>query len=141
MYDYNSADKSLERKEFSDIMANQEFASYLEDNYLDGDIIRQELYNNLKLIDNVKEFNRATNNLFGNDIYPSLKKQTFDMIRFNKNTLVENVFETEANKEWRVIGGADYTNIEANPSNLAGYDTDIKSVFVGQIKRLILIID
>lgn len=136
MYDYNSADKSLERKEFSDIMANQEFASYLEDNYLDGDIIRQELYNNLKLIDNVKEFNRATNNLFGNDIYPSLKKQTFDMIRFNKNTLVENVFETEANKEWRVIGGADYTNIEANPSNLAGYDTDIKSVFVGADKEI-----
>ena len=136
MYDYNSADKSLKRKEFSDIMANQEFASYLEDNYLDGDIIRQELYNNLKLIDNVKEFNRATNNLFGNDIYPSLKKQTFDMIRFNKNTLVENVFETEANKEWRVIGGADYTNIEANPSNLAGYDTDIKSVFVGADKEI-----
>lgn len=136
MYDYNSADKSLERKEFSDIMANQEFASYLEDNYLDGDIIRQELYNNLKLIDNVKEFNRATNNLFGNDIYPSLKKQTFDMIRFNKNTLVENVFEAEANKEWRVIGGADYTNIEANPSNLAGYDTDIKSVFVGADKEI-----
>ena len=136
MYDYNSADKSLERKEFSDIMANQEFASYLEDNYLDGDIIRQELYNNLKLIDNVKEFNRATNNLFGNDIYPSLKKQTFDMIRFNKNTLVENVFETEANKEWRVIGGADYTNIEANPSNLAGYDTDIKLVFVGADKEI-----
>lgn len=136
MYDYNSNDKTLERKEFSDIMANQEFASYLEDNYLDGDIIRQELYNNLKLIDNVKEFNRATNNLFGNDIYPSLKKQTFDMIRFNKNTLVENVFETEANKEWRVIGGADYTNIEANPSNLSGYETDIKSVFVGADKEI-----
>lgn len=136
MYDYNSKDKTLERKEFSDIMANQEFASYLEDNYLDGDIIRQELYNNLKLIDNVKEFNRATNNLFGNDIYPSLKKQTFDMIRFNKNTLVKNVFETEANKEWRVIGGADYTNIEANPSNLSGYDTDIKSVFVGADKEI-----
>ena len=136
MYDYNSNDKTLERKEFSDIMANQQFASYLEDNYLDGDIIRQELYNNLKLIDNVKEFNRATNNLFGNDIYPSLKKQTFDMIRFNKNTLVENVFETEANKEWRVIGGADYTNIEANPSNLSGYETDIKSVFVGADKEI-----
>lgn len=136
MYDYNSTDKSLERKEFSDIMANQEFASYLEDNYLDGDIIRQELYNNLKLIDNNAEFNRATNNLFGNDIYPALKKQTLDMIRFNKNTLVENVFETEANKEWRVIGGADYTNIEANPSNLSGYDTDIKSVFVGADKEI-----
>ena len=136
MYDYNSNDKTLERKEFSDIMANQQFASYLEDNYLDGDIIRQELYNNLKLIDNVKEFNRATNNLFGNDIYPSLKKQTLDMVRFNKNTLVENVFETEANKEWRVIGGADYTNIEANPSNLSGYDTDIKSVFVGADKEI-----
>ena len=136
MYDYNSNDKTLERKEFSDIMANQEFASYLEDNYLDGDIIRQELYNNLKLIDNVKEFNRATNNLFGNDIYPSLKKQTLDMVRFNKNTLVENVFETESNKEWRVIGGADYTNIEANPSNLSGYDTDIKSVFVGADKEI-----
>ena len=136
MYDYNSNDKTLERKEFSDIMANQQFASYLEDNYLDGDIIRQELYNNLKLIDNVKEFNRATNNLFGNDIYPSLKKQTLDMVRFNKNTLVENVFETESNKEWRVIGGADYTNIEANPSNLSGYDTDIKSVFVGADKEI-----
>lgn len=136
MYDYNSNDKTLERKEFSEIMANQQFASYLEDNYLDGDIIRQELYNNLKLIDNVKEFNRATNNLFGNDIYPSLKKQTLDMVRFNKNTLVENVFETEANKEWRVIGGADYTNIEANPSNLSGYDTDIKSVFVGADKEI-----
>lgn len=136
MYDYNSTDKTFERKEFSEILANQDFANYLEDNYLDGDIIRQELYNNLKLIDSVKEFNRASNNLFGNDIYPSLKKQTLDMIRFNKNTLVENVFETEANKEWRVIGGADYTNIEANPSNLSGYDTDIKSVFVGADKEI-----
>ena len=136
MYKYNSEDKTLERKEFSEILSNQNFANYLENNYLDGDIIRQELYNNLKLIDNAKEFNRATNNLFGNDIYPALNKQTFDMIRFNKNTLVENVFNIPTEKEWRVIGGGNYTNIEADSSNLSGYETDIKAVFVGADKQI-----
>lgn len=136
MYDYNSNDKTLERKEFSELLSNKDIANYLEDNYMDGDIIRQELYNNLKDINTVKEFNRATNNLFGNDIYPALNKQTLEMVRFNRDTLYSQVFNKDTDKETRFIGGADYKTFDVDSSNLSGYDTDIQSVFIGMDKQM-----
>ena len=136
MYDYNSTDKTLERKEFSEFLNNKNIASYLEDNYMDGDLIRQELYNNLKDINTVKEFNRATNNLFGNDIYPALNKQTLEMVRFNRDTLYSQVFNQDTDKDTRIIAGADYKNFDVDSSNLSGYDTDIQSVFIGMDKQM-----
>lgn len=136
MYDYNSTDKTLERKEFSELLNNKNIASYLEDNYMDGDLIRQELYNNLKDINTVKEFNRATNNLFGNDIYPALNKQTLEMVRFNRDTLYSQVFNQDTDKDTRIIAGADYKNFDVDSSNLSGYDTDIQSVFIGMDKQM-----
>ena len=136
MYDYNSTDKTLERKEFSELLNNKNIASYLEDNYMDGDLIRQELYNNLKDINTVKEFNRATNNLFGNDIYPALNKQTLEMVRFNRDTLYSQVFNQDTDKDTRIIAGADYKTFDVDSSNLSGYDTDIQSVFIGMDKQM-----
>ncbi len=71
-------------------------------------------------------------------VYGSVKSEGQNAKVINNGTIygTEIKVETEANKEWRVIGGADYTNIEANPSNLSGYDTDIKSVFVGADKEI-----
>lgn len=136
MYDYNSTDKTLERKEFSELLNNKNIASYLENNYMDGDLIRQELYNNLKDINTVKEFNRATNNLFGNDIYPALNKQTLEMVRFNKDTLYSQIFNQDTDKDTRIIAGADYKTFDVDSSNLSGYDTDIQSVFIGMDKQM-----
>ena len=136
MYSVNDSKTELNRKNFNEIISNSNFANYLENNYVDGDILRQELYNNLKLIDNADEFTRATNNIFGNDIYPNLKKQTLEMLRFNRDTLVNNVFNQSTSKELRVIGGADYKNIKADSSNLSGYKEDISSVFLGADKQI-----
>lgn len=136
MYIVNDSKTELNRKNFNEIISNLNFANYLENNYVDGDILRQELYNNLKLIDNADEFTRATNNIFGNDIYPNLKKQTLEMLRFNRDTLVNNVFNQPTSKELRVIGGADYKNIKADSSNLSGYKEDISSVFLGADKQI-----
>lgn len=136
MYSINDLKTELNRKNFNEIISNSEFSNYLENNYVDGNILRQELYNNLKLIDNADEFARATNNIFGNDIYPNLKKQTLEAIRFNRGTLVNNVFNQSTFKELRVIGGADYKNIKANSSNLSGYKEDISSVFLGVDKQV-----
>ncbi|MGL4902556.1 MAG: autotransporter domain-containing protein, partial [Cetobacterium sp.] len=136
MYTVNDSKIELNRKNFNEIISNSNFANYLENNYVDGDILRQELYNNLKLIDNADEFTRATNNIFGNDIYPNLKKQTLEMLRFNRDTLVNNVFNQPTSKELRVIGGADYKNIKADSSNLSGYKEDISSVFLGADKQI-----
>lgn len=136
MYTVNDSKTELNRKNFNEIISNSNFANYLENNYVDGDILRQELYNNLKLIDNADEFTRATNNVFGNDIYPNLKKQTLEMLRFNRDTLVNNVFNQSTSKELRVIGGADYKNIKADSSNLSGYKEDISSVFLGADKQI-----
>lgn len=136
MYTVNDSKTELNRKNFNEIISNSNFANYLENNYVDGDILRQELYNNLKLIDNADEFTRATNNIFGNDIYPNLKKQTLEAIRFNRDTLVNNVFNQPTSKELRVIGGADYKNIKADSSNLSGYKEDISSVFLGADKQI-----
>lgn len=136
MYTVNDSKTELNRKNFNEIISNSNFAKYLENNYVDGDILRQELYNNLKLIDNADEFTRATNNIFGNDIYPNLKKQTLEAIRFNRDTLVNNVFNQSTSKELRVIGGADYKNIKADSSNLSGYKEDISSVFLGADKQI-----
>lgn len=136
MYTVNDSKTELNRKGFNEIISNSDFANYLENNYVDGDILRQELFNNLKLIDNVDEFTRATNNIFGNDIYPNLKKQTLEAIRFNRDTLVNNVFNQPTSKELRVIGGADYKNIKVDSSNLSGYKEDISSVFFGADKQI-----
>ena len=136
MYTVNDSKTELNRKNFNEILKNSDFANYLENNYVDGDILRQELYNNLKLIDNADEFTRATNNIFGNDIYPNIKKQTLEMLRFNRDTLVNNVFNQPTTKELRVIGGADYKNIKADSSNLSGYKEDISSVFLGADKQI-----
>ncbi len=136
MYTVNDSKTELNRKNFNEIISNSNFAKYLENNYVDGDILRQELYNNLKLIDNADEFTRATNNIFGNDIYPNLKKQTLEAIRFNRDTLVNNIFNQPTSKELRVIGGADYKNIKADSSNLSGYKEDISSVFLGADKQV-----
>ncbi|MGL5022734.1 MAG: autotransporter domain-containing protein [Cetobacterium sp.] len=136
MYTVNDSKTELNRKNFNEILSNSDFANYLENNYVDGDILRQELFNNLKLIDNADEFTRATNNIFGNDIYPNLKKQTLEAIRFNRDTLVNNVFNQPTSKELRVIGGADYKNIKADSSNLSGYKEDISSVFLGADKQI-----
>lgn len=136
MYSVNASKTELNRKNFNEILNNSDFANYLENNYVDGDILRQELFNNLKLIDNAGEFARATNNVFGNDIYPNLKKQTLEAIRFNRDTLVNNVFNQSTTKELRIIGGADYKNIKADSSNLSGYKEDISSVFLGADKQI-----
>ncbi|MBC2857005.1 autotransporter domain-containing protein [Cetobacterium sp. 2A] len=136
MYDVNNSKTELSRKNFNEILDNSEFASYLENNYVDGNILRQELYNNLKLIDNEKEFTRSVNNIFGNDIYPNVKKQTLEMLRFNRSTLVNNIFNQSSDKELRVIGGIDYKHIEADSSNLSGYKEDISSVFLGADKQV-----
>ncbi|MGL4903310.1 MAG: autotransporter outer membrane beta-barrel domain-containing protein, partial [Cetobacterium sp.] len=136
MYSIDDSKTQLNRKNFNEILSNSDFANYLENNYVDGDILRQELFNNLKLIDNADEFTRATNNIFGNDIYPNIKKQTLEMLRFNRDTLVNNVFNQPTTKELRVIGGADYKNIKADSSNLSGYKEDISSVFLGADKQI-----
>lgn len=136
MYTVNDSKTELNRKSFNEIISNSDFANYLENNYIDGDILRQELFNNLKLIDNADEFTRATNNIFGNDIYPNLKKQTLEMLRFNRDTLVNNVFNQPTTRELRVIGGADYKNIKVDSSNLSGYKEDISSVFLGADKQI-----
>ena len=138
MFTYNSSDKTLERKEFSELLSNKNIASYLENNYHSGvnDDLRVDLTNNLKDINTVKEFNRATNNLFGNDIYPAINKQTFEMIRFNRDTLYSQVFNKDTNKETRFIGGADYKTFDVDSSNLSGYNTDIQSVFIGMDKQI-----
>ena len=136
MFNYDSEDKVLARKNFNEVVSNKAIANYLEDNYVDGDILRQEIYNNLKLIDNNAEFNRATNNLFGNDVYPNMTRQTMDMINFNKQVMIDNIFNVNSSKDLRLIGGMDYKNIDTKSSNLSGYDEDIKAVFFGADKAL-----
>ena len=136
MFNYDSEDKVLARKNFNEVVSNKAIANYLEDNYVDGDILRQEIYNNLKLIDNNTEFNRATNNLFGNDVYPNMTRQTMDMINFNKQVMIDNIFNVNSSKDLRLIGGMDYKNIDTKSSNLSGYDEDIKAVFFGADKAL-----
>lgn len=136
MYTVNQEGTELQRKGFDTILENSSFASYLENNYVDGNILRQELFNNLKLIGDEAEFTRASNNIFGNDIYPNMKKQTLEAIRFNKSTLEANLFNQDTNRDLRVIGGADYKHIKTENSNLSGYKEDIKSVFLGADKKI-----
>lgn len=136
MYTVNKEGTELQRKGFDTILENSSFASYLESNYVDGNILRQELFNNLKLIGDEAEFTRASNNIFGNDIYPNMKKQTLEAIRFNRNTLESNVFNQDTNRDLRVIGGADYKHTKTESSNLSGYKQDVKSVFLGADKRI-----
>lgn len=94
MYNYNSENKTLDKKNFNEIVQNNTIANYLKNNYVDEDVLRQEIFNNLKAIDNNKDFNKATNNLFGNDVYLNMTRQTIDMINFNKQVMVDNIFKS-----------------------------------------------
>ena len=128
---------TLERKEFTGILENKGLGNYLESNYTNGSTEKDKLFNELKLSKNEKSLNEKINNVFGNNILPNLKKQTLDLIKYTKDTLVKNVFKSKATKEIRTIAGYDYKKNEIKSSeNLSGYDESINSIFLGVDKEV-----
>ena len=128
---------NLERKEFTEILENQGLANYLESNYTNGTPKKDKLFNELKLSKNENSLNNKINNVFGNNIFPNLKKQTLDLINHTKETLIKNVFKSKATKEIRTIAGYDYKKNEVKSSeNLSGYDETVNSIFLGMDKGI-----
>ncbi|MGL5903715.1 MAG: autotransporter domain-containing protein, partial [Cetobacterium sp.] len=128
---------NLERKEFTEILENQGLANYLESNYTNGTPKKDKFFNELKLSKSENSLNSKINNVFGNNIFPNLKKQTLDLINHTKETLIKNVFKSKATKEIRTIAGYDYKKNEVKSSeNLSGYDETVNSIFLGMDKGI-----
>ena len=128
---------NLERKDFTEVLDNKGLGNYLESNYKAGNELRDNLFNEFKETNTQDSLNSKANNIFGNSILPNMTKQTLDMINYTKDTLVKNVFDSEATREVRTIAGYDYKKQDVDTSNnLSGYESSLSSIFLGADKKI-----
>lgn len=137
----NKLDKKYEvklsRKDFRDVVSESGISSYLEKNYTQtNNALKDKLYNEIKNNATEDGLNKTVNTLFGNELLPNLNKQTLDLVKSNKETLKENVFNEKATKEIRTIAGYGYKKDEVKSSNLSGYNETINSIFLGLDKEV-----
>lgn len=137
--DLSSYGVEMKRKNFSSIIENNSYASYLENNYTaTGTSAKTKLYDIYKNIDTKEKLNLAVNNTFGDSIYPVLMKQTFDMVRSNNKRIKDEVLNFPSIDETRYIGFANFTDSDVKlDNNQSDYSSRISSVSLG-IDKLVM---
>ncbi|MGL5655532.1 MAG: autotransporter outer membrane beta-barrel domain-containing protein [Fusobacteriaceae bacterium] len=137
--DLSSYGVEMKRKNFSSIIENNSYASYLENNYTaTGTSAKTKLYDIYKNIDTKEKLNLAVNNTFGDSIYPVLMKQTFDMVRSNNKRIKDEVLNFPSIDETRYIGFANFTDSDVKlENNQSDYSSRISSVSLG-IDKLVM---
>lgn len=135
----NSFGVELSRKNFNSLIKNHSYASYLENNYTaTGTKEKTRLYDIYKGIDTNEKLNLAVNNTFGDSIYPTLIKQTFDMVKSNNKRIKDEVLNFPSIDETRYIGFANYLDSDIKlDGDQSDYSSRISSVSLG-IDRLVV---
>ncbi len=139
--EYGYYDVVLDRKDFHEIIKNQELADILEDNYVEGGgDLKEDYYDSLKLTGSKSELTSNVESSYGIDTYTTFTKQTYDIINNSKKVITKNVLENEEKLEvgeFRVIGGGDYLEKDNDGySSISGYDTDMFSIYFGGEKQI-----
>ncbi|WP_028857251.1 autotransporter domain-containing protein [Psychrilyobacter atlanticus] len=134
-------DVVLDRKDFNAIVSNEELGKILEDNYEEnGDKFKENYYDALKLVTTEKGLNKAAEDSYGMSYYPTLAKQTFEIINDSNQVIVNNVIDNVKYREVDetiAIAGVNVTRLENDSYNdISGYDTDLYSVYLGAEKQL-----
>jgi len=86
-----------------------------------------------------KGIDRAAKDSSGTSYYPTLAKQTFEIMSDSNqvifNNVIDNVKYREVN-EIIAIAGVNVTRLESDSESISGYDTDLYSVYLGVEKQL-----
>ncbi len=140
----------MERKNFAEILDNQELAAILENNYVKeqnttssstskATSAKEDLYGALKLITSSETLGNAVDQTYG-EFYSVTGKQTFDMIKSSNRVIRKNVLESDvvlAPGDAIFIGGANYSQLEEdNDDTLQKYNLDLSGVYFGGEKQL-----
>ena len=130
----------MERKNFNDILNNNSIANALENSYVqrNSNSKKDRLFDALKLLPTEKTLNEATEMIYGNKIYPTIRQQSFDFIKLNNDKIKSNVLsQTNITGDIRYIGGIDYSIIDQDSSDsFTGYITKAKGIYLGVDKHL-----
>ncbi|WP_156877389.1 autotransporter outer membrane beta-barrel domain-containing protein [Psychrilyobacter atlanticus] len=134
-------DVVLDRKDFNTIVSNEEIGEILEDNYEDnGNELKEDYYDALKLVSTEKGLDKAVEDSYGMSYYPTLAKQTFEIVNDSNQVIVDNVINNERVRrvgETIAIAGVNTTRLENDShDNASGYDTDLYSVYLGAEKQI-----
>ncbi|UUV17121.1 hypothetical protein NRK67_04235 [Fusobacteria bacterium ZRK30] len=93
-------DVVLDRKDFNTIVSNDQLGEILENNYEDnGDKFKEDYYDALKLVTTEKGLNKAAKDSYGMSYYPTLAKQTFEIINDSNQVIVNNVIDNVKYRE------------------------------------------
>ena len=131
----------LTKKDFSTLVENEQLGRILEDSYEDnGDKLKLNYYDALKLISSQEIFEGAVESSYGMNFYPTIAKQNFDVVRSSNRVISDNVLKLDNDLEIGevvVIGGGSYDLLEENfESGLKEYDLSLYNVYFGAEKQL-----
>ena len=131
-------DASLVRKNFNEIIDDSNLANYLEKNYIaDGNLNKILLYDKFKMVSSNQQMNSLLDDTFGRKIFPTLQKQTFEMMRLNNEILKSNISKEAIKEEFKYIVGGAYNKIDSDSSkNVEGYISSLKNIWIGGEKRV-----
>lgn len=131
-------DASLVRKNFNEIIDDSNLANYLEKNYIaDGNLNKILLYDKFKMVSSNQQMNSLLDDTFGRKVFPTLQKQTFEMMRLNNEILKSNISKEAIKEEFKYIVGGAYNKIDSDSSkNVEGYISSLKNIWIGGEKRV-----
>ncbi|MGL5575886.1 autotransporter outer membrane beta-barrel domain-containing protein [Cetobacterium sp.] len=136
--DNNYYDAILTRKNFNEIIDDSNLANYLEKNYIaDGNLNKVALYDKFKMVSSNQQMNSLLDDTFGKNVFPTLQKQTFEMVRLNNEILKSNILKEAIKEEFKYIVGGAYNKIDSDSSKDAeGYISSLKNIWIGGEKRV-----
>jgi len=134
-------DVVLERKNFKSIINNSDLGEVLENSYSDnGNPLKENYYDALKSISDVEGLNEGIEDSYGMEYYPTIAKQTLDILNNSNRVITNNVIKdrraTEIG-EITAIAGGDFTKLkEDSYESVSGYDLELYSVYLGAEKQI-----
>ncbi len=134
-------DVVLDRKDFNEIIEDEQLAGILEENYVeDGNDAKEDYYDALKLVSTETELNKAVDDSYGKNTYSTMTHQTLTSIDMTNDAIENHVLNNRQELEvGEIIGIAGFTNNKSNEDangNVLGYELDLKTVYFGAEKQL-----
>ena len=127
MFNATTKDKDviLTRNNFNDLLENKDLANFFEKNYEEKQNL--SLFDKLKEAKSLQALTKTTNNLTGNDIIPTFKRQNKIVQQNISQTFDDNLFNQE---DKNYIAGIKYIDISnKSSSNLEKNDGTATSAY------------
>ncbi|WP_101474303.1 autotransporter outer membrane beta-barrel domain-containing protein [Fusobacterium sp.] len=134
----NYFDVILTRKNFKNIVRNNSIGNYLENNYVNTNNTNKiTFYDKFKLASNQEQIDLLVNDTFGVKTFPTIEKQTFDVVRLNEDILQSNISKDSLKQDFGYIVGGAYNRIDSDTSSTTdGSMATLKNVWLGGEKKI-----